>query len=105
MFFTVVIFTVLWLLQTVFLQKFYNGMIIKNTVKVADKISEESRNSDITSYIDDVSRSNSILVFVTDTDGNIIYSSDEYKKGHKYCLASLLWETTLKNLMHLRLLL
>jgi signal transduction histidine kinase len=58
-------------------------MIIKNTVKVADKISEESRNSDITSYIDDVSRSNSILVFVTDTDGNIIYSSDEDKKGHK----------------------
>lgn len=84
MFFTVVIFTVLWLLQTVFLQKFYNGMIIKNTVKVADKISEESQNSDITSYIDDVSRSNSILVFVTDTDGNIIYSSDEYKKGHKF---------------------
>lgn len=83
MFFTVVIFTVLWLLQTVFLQKFYNGMIIKNTVKVADKISEESRNSDITSYIDDVSRSNSILVFVTDIDGNVIYSSDEYKKNHK----------------------
>jgi len=84
MFFTVVIFTVLWLLQTVFLQKFYNGMIIKNTVKVADKISEESRNSDITSYIDDVSRSNTILVFVTDTAGNILYSSDEYKKGHKF---------------------
>ncbi len=84
MFFTVVIFTVLWLLQTVFLQKFYNGMIIKNTVKVADKISEESRNSDITSYIDDVSRSNTILVFVTDTEGNLLYSSDEYKKGHKF---------------------
>lgn len=84
MFFTVVIFTVLWLLQTVFLQKFYNGMIIRNTVKVADKISSESQNSDITSYIDDISRSNSILVFVTDTDGNILYSSDEYKKGHKF---------------------
>ncbi|WP_303803925.1 cell wall metabolism sensor histidine kinase WalK [Ruminococcus flavefaciens] len=84
MFFTVVIFTVLWLLQTVFLQKFYNGMIIRNTVKVADNISSESQNSDITSYIDDISRSNSILVFVTDTDGNILYSSDEYKKGHKF---------------------
>jgi len=84
MFFTVVIFTVLWLLQTVFLQKFYNGMIIRNTVKVADKISTESQSSDITSYIDDISRSNSILVFVTDTDGNIMYSSDEYKKGHKF---------------------
>lgn len=84
MFFTVVIFTVLWLLQTVFLQKFYNSMIIRNTVKVADKISSESQSSDITSYIDDISRSNSILVFVTDTDGNIMYSSDEYKKGHKF---------------------
>ncbi|SHM17999.1 HAMP domain-containing sensor histidine kinase [Ruminococcus flavefaciens] len=83
MFFTVVIFTVLWLLQTVFLQKFYNGMIIRNTIKVADKIASEGQNSDITSYIDDISRSNSILVFVTDTDGNIIYSSDEYKKGHR----------------------
>ena len=83
MFFTVVIFTVLWLLQTVFLQSFYNGMIIRNTVKVADKISSQSQSSAITSYIDDVSRSNSILVFITDTDGNIIYSSDEYKKGHK----------------------
>jgi signal transduction histidine kinase len=71
-------------LQTVFLQKFYNGMIIRNTVKVADKISSESQSSDITSYIDDISRSNSILVFVTDTDGNILYSSDEYKKGHKF---------------------
>jgi len=84
MFFTVVIFTVLWLLQTVFLQKFYNGMIIRNTVKVADKISSESQSRDIMSYIDDISRSNSILVFVTDTDGNILYSSDEYKKGHKF---------------------
>ena len=83
MFFTVIIFTVLWLLQTVFLQKFYNGMIIRNTVKVADKISSESQSSSITSYIDDISRSNSILVFVTDTEGNILYSSDEYKKGHK----------------------
>ena len=84
MFFTVVIFTVLWLLQTVFLQNFYNSMIIKNTIKVADKICSESQDSDITSYIDDISRSNSILVFVTDTDGNIIYSADEYKKGHKF---------------------
>ena len=84
MFFTVVIFTVLWLLQTVFLQKFYNGMIIRNTVKVAGKISSESQSGDISSYIDDVSRENSVLIFVTDTDGNVLYSSDEYKKGHRF---------------------
>ena len=54
MFFAVVIFTVLWLLQTVFLQEFYNGMIIRNTVKVADRIASESQSSGITSYIDDI---------------------------------------------------
>lgn len=83
MFFTAVIFAVLWLLQTVFLQSFYNGMIIKNTIAAADKIASKSDTSGITEYIDDLSRENSILVFVIDTDGNILYSSDEYKKGPK----------------------
>ena len=83
MFFTAVIFAVLWLLQTVFLQSFYNGMIIKNTIAAADKIASKSDTSGITEYIDDLSRENSILVFAIDTDGNILYSSDEYKKGPK----------------------
>ena len=83
MFFTAVIFAVLWLLQTVFLQQFYNSMVINNTLKAADKIASQSASGDIAEYIDELSRNNSILVFVTDTEGNILYSSDEYKKGHK----------------------
>lgn len=83
MFFTAVIFAVLWLLQTVFLQRFYNGMVIRNTIKSADKIASRSDSSDITEYIDELTRDNSVLVFVTDTDGNILYTSDEYKKGHR----------------------
>ena len=83
MFFTAVIFAVLWLLQTVFLQRFYNSMVIKNTLRAADKIASQSASSGITEYIDELSRDNSVLVFVTDTNGNILYSSDEYKKGHK----------------------
>ena len=83
-FFTVVIFTVLWLLQTVFLQQFYNSMIIRNTQNAADEICLQSQNSNITSFIDEVSRNNSILVFLTDTNGNFLYSSDEYKNGHKF---------------------
>ncbi|MBP3747568.1 MAG: HAMP domain-containing histidine kinase [Ruminococcus sp.] len=82
MFFTAVIFAVLWLLQTVFLQRFYNSMVIKNTIKAANKIASQSDASDITDYIDELSRDNSVIVFVTDTEGNILYSSDEYKKGH-----------------------
>ena len=83
MFFTAVIFAVLWLLQTVFLQRFYNSMVIKNTLRAADKIASQSENDDITEYIDELSCNNSVLVFVTDTEGNILYSSDEYRKGHK----------------------
>jgi signal transduction histidine kinase len=82
-FFTAVIFAVLWLLQTVFLQRFYNSMVINNTVRAADKIASQSNSSDITEYIDELSRDNSVLVFVTDTNGNILYSSDEYKKMHR----------------------
>ena len=81
MLFTAVIFTVLWLLQTVFLQSFYNGMVIRNTISAAGKIT--SFDSSMTKQLDEISRDNSLLVYVTDTDGNILYSADEYKKGHR----------------------
>lgn len=85
-FFTAVIFTVLWLLQTVFLQRFYDGMIIRNTISAAESIAAQSAGSEcgdsqITGYIDDLSRENSVLVFVTDRDGSILYSADQFKKG------------------------
>ena len=80
MFFTAVIFTVLWLLQTVFLQRFYNSMLIKNTVTAAEKIASNCSSEEI----DEITRENSILVFVTDPDGTILYSSDEYKKVQKF---------------------
>lgn len=80
MFFTAVIFTVLWLLQTVFLQRFYDGMIIKNTVDAADSIVSQFGSEQIADYIDEISRENSIVVYVTDTEGNLLYSSDEFRK-------------------------
>ena len=81
--FAALIFFVLWLLQTVFLQSFYNEMLIKNTRKAAEKIAEYSSCENITDIIDSITLDNSILVFVTDTDGNIIYCSDEYKGAHQ----------------------
>ena len=80
--FTAVIFTVLWLLQTVFLQRFYNSMLIQNTVRTAEKIASQC-GSEMTEEIDEISRENSILVFITDTDGNILYSADQFKKFQK----------------------
>ena len=84
MLFTAVIFGVLWLLQTVFLQRFYNGMVIRNTASLSEKIAEKCGSSGITEYIDELSRENSVLVFVTDTAGNLLYSSDEFKQGQKF---------------------
>lgn len=84
MFFTAVIFTVLWLLQTVFLQNFYNSMVIGNTKSAADKITSFCLGGDMSGALDDISINNSLLVYVIDTEGNILYSADEYKKGHKH---------------------
>ena len=83
MLFTGVIFTVLWLLQTVFLQSFYNGMIISNAKSASEKITAYSTDSGMNETLDELSVNNSLLVFITDTEGNILYSADEYKKGHK----------------------
>ncbi len=82
--FTALIFTVLWLLQTVFLQSFYNAMIVSNTRQTADEIIRNGSKSDIDSTIDLLARNNSLLVFITDTDNNVLYSSDAFKevKGH-----------------------
>ena len=77
--FSAVIFAMLWLLQTVFLQCFYNGMLEKNTRKAAAEIAAQSTSGDISNVIDKLSLDNSLLVFVTDTDGIILYSSDSYK--------------------------
>lgn len=82
-FFTAVIFTVLWLLQTVFLQRFYNRMVIRNTQSAAEKIASQCSRDDITELVDEISRENSVFVYVTDSDGTILYSADEYKKMQK----------------------
>ncbi len=83
MLFTAVIFILLWLLQTVFLQKFYNGMIIRNTISAADSIESRVSDSGASELLDGISRENSLIIYITDTGGNILYSTDEYRRGHK----------------------
>ena len=80
--FTAFIFIVLWLLQTVFLQGFYNRMLISDTREAAEDIITNSTKPDIEKKIDTIARKNSILVVVADENGDIIYSSDEFKSKH-----------------------
>ena len=77
--FSAAIFTVLWLLQTVFLQNFYNRMAIRNVERAVGKITAHVSDPDFYEVIDEIAVSNSLLVFVTDADGNILYSVDEYR--------------------------
>lgn len=80
--FTAFIFIILWLLQTVFLQGLYNDMLISDTKKAAEEIILHSTKPDIERRIDTIARKNSILVYIADEDGNVIYSSDEFKGTH-----------------------
>ena len=84
--FSVIIFLLLGLLQILFMQTFYNKMLIDNTKKVATKIVDLSNNKDIynTLYetIDSLARENNILVYITDENSKIIYSADSYKSSY-----------------------
>jgi len=81
--FAAIVFGLLWVLQTVFLQSFYNGMLIKNTRSAAEEIAGSTGSSDFTDRIDKLSADYSLLVFVTDTSGTILYSSDSYKSYYR----------------------
>ena len=81
--FAAIIFSLLWLLQTVFLQSFYNQMLIRNTKKAAQTIIQSADDEDINSVIDKVAHDNSLLIYVTDTNGEPLYFSDEYKSAHR----------------------
>ncbi|MGN0613925.1 MAG: ATP-binding protein [Porcipelethomonas sp.] len=77
--FAAIIFSVLWILQTVFLQDFYNNMLINNTRNVAQTIIDSGGDTEI---IDDLALNNFLLIYLTDENGNIYYSADEYKSTY-----------------------
>lgn len=77
--FAAVIFSLLWILQTVGLQRFYDGMMMDNIRKAGQEIAANSRNDDLTDLIDRLSVENSLLVYITDADGDVYYSSDAYQ--------------------------
>ena len=86
--FTAIIFSVLWLLQTVFLQSFYDEMIIHNTKAAAEEMIRHSTDEDFEEWIDELSRKNSLLVYMTDQDGKLLYSSDEFTGMRKKNMSS-----------------
>ena len=77
--FAAVIFSLLWILQTVGLQRFYDGMMEQNIRNAARTIVSSRGSDNFFNVIDQLSVEDSLLVYVTDENGNIYYSSDSYK--------------------------
>ncbi|MFV0401039.1 MAG: ATP-binding protein [Oscillospiraceae bacterium] len=81
--FAVVILGALWLLQTVFLQSFYNSMVIRNVEDIAAQIAEQQDSEDFGSLLDSLASKNSLLIFLTDQQKNVLYSTDEHSDVYK----------------------
>ena len=78
MVFAAAIFAVLWLIQTVFLQSFYARMAIANLNRTAQDIVRQKDAEDFLSVMDEAAARNSLLVFLVDEQGEVLYSADQY---------------------------
>lgn len=81
--FAMVTLVLLWLLQTVFLQTFYNQMQLQSIEKAADEIAEKISNDNDFSFIDHIAYENSMQIILTDTGGDIRYRVDEYSSAYQ----------------------
>ncbi|MDR1639709.1 MAG: HAMP domain-containing histidine kinase [Clostridiales bacterium] len=79
--FSVAILILIWLLQTVFLNSFYQSMKTNSVKSVAELIAESYDKGEFSRTIDRLVYTNSLLAYVTDASGNLMYASDEHGPG------------------------
>ena len=77
------VFLFLWLLEAVFMPVLYRMSAERTVRRTADKIAAHSRKEDLFEEIDRLSTENALLIFVTEHDGTILYSSDSYKPFYR----------------------
>ncbi len=85
--FTGILFlTVLWLVQICYLDKFYKKIKSQEALELTSEVIEvlQSDSQNIEEQIDALAAQNNMIVFVTDTDGNTIYSA-EYIPNSRLC--------------------
>lgn len=75
---TVCILGILWLLQTVFLRSGYRSMVESNVRAVATSIQAHAGEDDFASWLDATAAGNSLLIFITDGQGQVFYATDEH---------------------------
>lgn len=75
--FSVAIFVILWVMQVVFIQAYYKGMIETELVKIGKNVTNNYNNNDL---LDQISYKNSMSILVFDESGDIKYSSQSDNK-------------------------
>lgn len=73
----------LWLLQTVFLQGFYSQMQLKSVEQAANDIAENLKSEEDFLLLDSIAYENSFQIILTDWNGNIRYSVDQYSSAYR----------------------
>jgi signal transduction histidine kinase len=81
--FAAAILCLLWLLQTVFLQSLYEGMMTRQLERVADELAAARDASDFEALLDRAAYDNSILVYLIDENGVIGYTTDEHMSARR----------------------
>ena len=80
--FSVAIFTIIWLLQIVFLSNFYETMKKKEVIKIGEGIKKCYGEKDFENIVEKAAFKNSMLIFILDKEGTTIYSFDEHGFGN-----------------------
>ncbi|MBR0162513.1 MAG: HAMP domain-containing histidine kinase, partial [Oscillospiraceae bacterium] len=75
---TVCILGMLWLLQTVFLRSSYRSMVESNVRSVAASIQAHAGADEFEAWLDATAAGNSLLIFITDEQGQALYATDEH---------------------------
>ena len=73
-----VILIILWLLQIVFLNSFYTSMKENDIIKIGKDIKTSYNQPDFQDKVNQIAFQNSIMVFITDNNGNIQNIFDEH---------------------------
>ncbi|MGP1570308.1 MAG: sensor histidine kinase [Eubacteriales bacterium] len=84
LFFTVFVIGVLWILQTIFLVHYYQGMKIDSVRKVSKQIEEGYRNGDFAKTINELAISNDIFVQIEASDTILFAPSEQSGRGTSY---------------------
>lgn len=75
--FAVSLFVILWFMQVIFLQSYYSSMKKSEVIKIASDIEDAYISGNFKDVIDNIAYRNSSSIFIFDTKGNVIYTSNQ----------------------------